>query len=384
MKKIFYALFIVTIITLLTVPCFAETGVAGHIYSTDILTFVNGRPIDGYNIDGKTVIIAEDLEGYGFGVEYNDETRTLKVQSYFNDGYKNIAPIKRGRCGTILGDIYRTDIKVYYNGIIVTGYNIGGRTAICLEDLGDLTDSPNGEFGYSQYLGRAIWDGEERTISYESYVRNEEDILGLSRVYHRFKDNVIYTFSDDYYIKSEFLAEQSGEYTGKYTYSRGTGASRYLLKPLYFDNHGTLERVGLCVQNPNSTYDDAIMYIENPAWVKDMAKTFKAQNKTHDEAVSYFEGICKDTEKIANDKYTVIKGIHPAEGLIFVYIRKSGGYVVDTFAAAYADRTVEFSFEGNIEKYGPNAITHTISPFAGPHGANTMSYTTKLDDYDYE
>ena len=64
MKKIFYALFIVTIITLLTVPCFAETGVAGHIYSTDILTFVNGRPIDGYNIDGKTVIIAEDLDIY--------------------------------------------------------------------------------------------------------------------------------------------------------------------------------------------------------------------------------------------------------------------------------------------------------------------------------
>lgn len=384
MKKFVYGLIFITIITLLTLPCFAESGVAGHIYSTDILTFVNGKPIDGYNIDGKTVIIAEDLTGYGFGVEYNDETRTLKIHSYFNDGYKNIAPIERGECGTVLGDIYKTDIKVYYNGIIVTGYNIGGRTAVCLEDLGDLTDSPNGEFGYSQYLGRALWDGELRTISYWSYIKNEEDILGISRVYHRFKDNVIYTFSDDYYMRSEFSAEQSGEYTGKYTYSGGKGPSRYLLKPLYFDNHGTLERVGLCVQNPNATYDDALMYIEDTLKVMEMIRTFKTPKMSHDEAVSYFEGVCRNTEKKENDRYTVIKGIHETEGLIFVYISKSGGYVTDTFVSGYADRNAEFHFGPFDDRYGPNAITITISPFAGPHGVTTMSYTLNLDEYDYE
>ena len=39
----------------------ADGGVIGHIYSTDILTYVNGEPIDAYNIGGKTVVIAEDL-----------------------------------------------------------------------------------------------------------------------------------------------------------------------------------------------------------------------------------------------------------------------------------------------------------------------------------
>ena len=29
------------------VPASAESGVVGHIYSTDILTYVNGQPIDG-------------------------------------------------------------------------------------------------------------------------------------------------------------------------------------------------------------------------------------------------------------------------------------------------------------------------------------------------
>ncbi len=384
MKKYICTFVITLLITLFAATFFANAGVAGHIYSTDILTFVNGIPIDGYNIDGRTVIIAEDLDGYGFGVEYNDETRTLKINSNFNKGFRNIAPIERGMCGRILGDIYETDIKVYYNGIIVTGYNIGGRTAVCLEDLGDLTDSPDRDFGYSQYLGKAIWNAEERTISYESYIRNEEDILGISRVYHRFKDNVIYTFSDDYYMRSEFSAEEKDGYTGKYTYSKGTGASRYLIKPLYFDNHGTLERVGLCVQNPNSNYDDAIMYIEEPSKVKEMIKTFKSPKKTHDEALTYFEGICTDVSKIENDNYSVLKGIHPEEGLIFVYINKSGGYVVDTFISAYADRKVEFQFEKNTERYGSNAITNTVTPFAGPHGATSMSYTIRLDDCDYE
>ena len=384
MKKLTYAFIIILALTLLSVPCFANGSVAGHIYSTDILTFVNGRPIDGYNTDGKTVVIAEDLDGYGFGVEYNDETRTLKINSYFNKGYKDVAPVERGQCGKILGDIYKTDIKVYYNGIIVTGYNIGGRTAVCLEDLGDLTDSPNADFGYSQYLGKALWNADERTISYESYMKNEEEILGVSRVYHRFKDNVIYTFSDDFYMKSEFSGEVSGEYTGQYTYSKGTGASRFLIKPLYFDNHGVLEKIGLCVQNPNNTYDEALMYIEDVSSVREMIKTFKSPKKSHDEAIEYFKSVCVDVSSIENEKYTVLKGVHQTEGLVFVYINKDGGYVVDTFVSGYADRTVECYFTPDTVRYGPNTVTHTISPFAGPHGATTMSYSTDLDTLDYE
>lgn len=384
MKKFTLFLMVIMIFVSFNIPALADGTVAGYIYSTDILTFVNGRPIDGYNIDGKTVVIAEDLEGYGFGVEYNDETRTLKIKSYFNDGYKNIAPIERGKCGTVLGNIYKTDIKVYYNGIIVTGYNIGGRTAVCLEDLGEITGSPNADFGYSQYLGKALWDADNRTISYESYMSNEEDILGLSRVYHRFKDNVVYTFSDDYYMRSEFSSLEDGEYTGKYTYSKGTGATRFLLKPLYFDNHGTLEKIGICVANPNNTYDEALMYIDNPEKVKEMIKTFKSPTKTHDEAVSFFKEICKDVSQIENDSYTVLKAVHPEQGLIFVYVRKSGGYVVDTFVSSYGDRTVDFYFSENPDKDGINSVTHTITPFAGPHGATTMSYLTNLDELDYE
>ena len=45
-----------------TLPTQAANGdVIGSIYSTDILAYVNGRPIRSYNIGGKTVILVEDL-----------------------------------------------------------------------------------------------------------------------------------------------------------------------------------------------------------------------------------------------------------------------------------------------------------------------------------
>ena len=37
----------------------------GHVYSTDIVTYVDGMPITSYNIGGKTVIAAKDLMEYG-------------------------------------------------------------------------------------------------------------------------------------------------------------------------------------------------------------------------------------------------------------------------------------------------------------------------------
>lgn len=388
MKKTLFFIITSLLLLILIQPVFAQGSIVGNIYSTDILTFVNSKPIDGYNIGGRTVVIAEDLDGYGFNVEYDDESRILRIASYFNKGFKDIKEIPRGSVGKIIGNIYKTDIKVYYNGILIEGYNIGGRTAICLEDLGDLSDSPNADYGYSKYLGKAIWDETNRTISYESYIRNENEILGISRVYHRFKDNVIYTFSDDFYLRSEFSALEDGEFTGMYTYSPGLGASKYLIKPLYFDNHSELVEIGYCVVNPNNSQNEALIYIENPEFVKNMIKTYKTPKKNHDEAVAYFTEICDNVEKIENDDYTVLKANHNKEGLLFVYINKKGGFVVDDFFSSYGlnngDFEIKMWFEENPQNSGPNTVTHSVYPFGGPHGTTTAHFSSDLDGFDYE
>lgn len=387
MKKFVIGLILAVALSLCQL-CFADE-IVGNIYSTDILTFVNDKPINGYNIGGRTVVIAEDLGGYGFNVEYNDEIRTLKIASYFHSGLGEYAQIPRGKVGEITGNIYKTDIKVYFNGIPVTGYNIGGRTAICLEDLGSLEGSPNASYGYSQYLGRSIWNADERTISFESYMRNETEILGISRVYHRFKDNVIYTYPDDFYARSEFSAEEGGEFTGMYTYSPGSGMSKYTIKPLYFENHGQLTVIGTTVVNPNNTQDEAVMHIEDPAAVRDMIKTFKAPKKSHDEALTYFNENCTNVEKIENDSYTVLKAEHEAEGLIFVYINKNGGFVVEGFLSSYGmngseNTEIKFWFDESGTNSGKNTVIHSVYPFGGPHGVTTAQFVSELDEFDYE
>ncbi len=263
MKRLFSA-FLVLI--LLSFHVYAESSIAGHIYSTDILTFVNGKPIAGYNLGGRTVVIAEDLIGYGFTVRYNDELRMLEIISDFNTGDLDPEPIERGKVGKILGNVYQTDITTYYNGIVIPGYNIGGRTAICLEDLGDITDSPNANYGYSQYLGKSVWNAEERTISFTSFLENAQSIVGIFGVSLSFSNHVVSVTleSDSTYVQEEFLG----------WYGAGSGMNKYKIHPLYLDYHGEQLEIGCAVCHPTHTGGFALMHIEKPEAVKEMIQTY--------------------------------------------------------------------------------------------------------------
>lgn len=165
----------------------AQIGdVSGHIYSTDIAAYIDGMAIPSYNIGGKTAVIARDLEDYGFECRWDEETRTAyinvkevpqKAPEYVPD--KSIAP------GDVLGDIYETDIQAVVNGMIVESYNIGGRTALVIEDMASENDeekrisrdiNPHRKMGYSISLMKATWNEEERIISL-SCIRPESRIM---------------------------------------------------------------------------------------------------------------------------------------------------------------------------------------------------------------
>lgn len=263
MKKFLIAFLVVV---LLSFQVYAESNLEGYIYSTDILTYVNGKPIAGYNIGGRTVVIAEDLIGYGFTVRYHDELRVLEIISDFHTGELEPEPVERGKVGKILGNVYQTDIKTYYNGIVIPGYNIGGKTAVCLEDLGDTTDSPNATYGYSKYLGKSVWNEEERTISYTSFLENAQSIAGIPGVTLGFSNNVISVTkeSDSAYLQEEFVG----------WYQAGTGMSRFNIHPLYLDYHEEQLEVGYVVCHPTHTGGLALMYIENPKEVQEMIGTY--------------------------------------------------------------------------------------------------------------
>ena len=57
-----------------------EVGtVFGPYYETDIVTTLNGSPIESYNIGGRTFIVAEAMRDFGYNVDWDEDARTLTV-----------------------------------------------------------------------------------------------------------------------------------------------------------------------------------------------------------------------------------------------------------------------------------------------------------------
>lgn len=57
-----------------------KTGeIFAKCYETDIVTLLNGKPIEAVNIDGRTFIFAENMCDHGYDVLWNEEKRTLVI-----------------------------------------------------------------------------------------------------------------------------------------------------------------------------------------------------------------------------------------------------------------------------------------------------------------
>lgn len=169
MKK--WSLFIFVLILLFPVTSYADLEKRiGVIYNSDILATVDGYPIESYALDGKTAIALEDLASYGFDIEYNNDHRKLYTAINMAVSPENYQPqtITRGVLGGIKGYTYATDITATVNGLGIKTYNIGGKLAACIEDLGDTMNSVNAWAGWSNYLLRYTWNAATRTIGLET------------------------------------------------------------------------------------------------------------------------------------------------------------------------------------------------------------------------
>ena len=120
---------------------FAQIGdVADTVYTTDILTFVDNKPIKGFAISGKTMIALEDLRNFGFSVSYDDNIRTLFVTKTHKATESMNVSVEREDVGNIVGYVYETDIEAIVNGVKVDAYAIDGKMAAAVEDLGVYAD----------------------------------------------------------------------------------------------------------------------------------------------------------------------------------------------------------------------------------------------------
>lgn len=171
---------------------------ANNYFTTDIVAYIDGMAVPSYNIGGNTVVVSEDLVPYGFNVIWNSEDRTISVFTLaLPEAKPNYVPQKPEGIGVAIGPVYQTDIIAYVNDRKTISYNIGGRTAIVLEDMsGRSPDIPSGFFAidqnihyeqgrYSDSCMRAEWDSIARAISlYCLRPGGEiETNLGSARIY---------------------------------------------------------------------------------------------------------------------------------------------------------------------------------------------------------
>ena len=144
-KGVITGLLTISAVLLLTIaPAFAANGdIVCPIYTTDIITKIDGREIHGYSLNGRMMIALEDLVPYGYSVSWDGDTSTLIVlktghaDAFFDPSFG------RGKEGEVAGYMYESDITVFLNGKRVEAYSIGGKMVVCAEDISDGNINPN-------------------------------------------------------------------------------------------------------------------------------------------------------------------------------------------------------------------------------------------------
>lgn len=215
-------------VALLSTGVFAEIGdVTGSVYSTDIVTYIDSMPAESFNIGGKTAVIAEDLVPYGFDVIWNGEARRLVINTIARPAnapdYTPTA-VSKWEIGRKVGDIYETDIVCYVNGMIAESYNIGGKTAVVVEDMATYTEAKRNsrfgniyqQLGYAPSLMKCFWNGETRELNLH-VLRPGDGIYLPSDVYVPLSEK---PFTYSYYSRSTWLV-----------YDKSTSFEPQLLNP---------------------------------------------------------------------------------------------------------------------------------------------------------
>lgn len=157
------ALFLSCLFAALSISASAAQGdIAGEVYETDIKTYCFGKELHSYNIGGQTVIICEDMRGFGMDVVWNNDTRTLDVTDKYpvfvyepNGIQRNIDEEYAALSQSSLRDaryIYESDITVSWNGMPIRAYALNGVMGVIAEDLIN--------YGYN-----VEWSAEDRTLS---------------------------------------------------------------------------------------------------------------------------------------------------------------------------------------------------------------------------
>ena len=129
----------------------ADTAIDYALY-TDIVTEIDAHPIASYNVGGRTAVMVQDLNWYGFYVYWNEDARAAYIWpgSARPGGVSAETPDfvpqpPEGNVGDPAYPIYASDVKAYVAGEEKESFNIGGHVMVYLSDL-----TPYGELNWNE------------------------------------------------------------------------------------------------------------------------------------------------------------------------------------------------------------------------------------------
>ena len=205
--------------------------VIGHVYATDIVTYLDGVPIPSVNIGGKMAVLLEDLVPYGFSLQWDPEVCAADLNTAERpDKLPDYTPVSSGTPGQVIGNVYATGIRVSVNHISIPAFNLGGKMAVCLRDLAAENKNnfwqgnPNRPIGYSNYGFRLEWDPDTMTSRlYSLHAGDQLEVDGTEYLVTGFLD---YTFHDRFAyatiykdgeeVKREEGGQTDAEFNGAY------------------------------------------------------------------------------------------------------------------------------------------------------------------------
>ncbi len=313
------------LVAALLIPAAASAD--GLIYNTDILAVVNGEKIRSFNTGEKTAVLVNDLtdersfSGLGYGFYKQEREDAIYI---YNITHTETPPellavqkpyIDRGtNDGGIAGEYHDSNANIFVNNCKIPAYTINGELAVCIEDIGAITESsPNASYGWSAALCKTEYNNEIRTVylrscqeSYYSEIKTSVPRTAVSLE----NNNVSVSFN-----RLNLYYPYGSAEPMKISFSEEFKSERFCLKPLYLGS----EEIGSMYLNesgiPRYCYDkDAL----------DAVGMKLANVLTFDEAKKYMYDNCEIMFEHETAS-AVIYCVKDGDTQRIVYALKNGG-----------------------------------------------------------
>lgn len=139
LKRLTSALLLLALLLALCAPVSAAAPrLIDYARCTDIVAAINGHAIRSFNVCGHVAVPAEELRGFGFRVNWDENARTLHIsraETLPNVWPDYTPPVYDRPVGERAFPAYTTDIRAYADGALIDCFTVSGEVLVWLRSL---------------------------------------------------------------------------------------------------------------------------------------------------------------------------------------------------------------------------------------------------------